>query len=58
MICKYKILHVFFSIIYTKMPENAEGNEDFPKQLQKMLILKSQGFQNAPFLFVENKTGF
>lgn len=40
------------------MPENAEGNEDFQKQLQKMLILKSQGFQNAPFLFVENKTGF
>ena len=49
---------MIFSIIYTKMPENAEGNEDFPKQLQKMLILKSQGFQNAPFLFVENKTGF
>ena len=40
MICKYKILQVFFSIIYTKMTENAVGNEDFQKQLQKMLILK------------------
>ena len=40
MIYKYKILHMIFSIIYTKMTENAVGNEDFQKQLQKMLILK------------------
>ena len=58
MICKYKILHVFFSIIYTKMPENAEGNEDFQKQLQKMLILKSQGFHNAPFILWKIKQVF